>query len=86
LVRAIVKDEGYEIQRRKRMRVLRQHQQQKVTGLVVNERLNVPRKVRRRLRAMQHQIETGRQTDPAVIASFEGWQSYLAMVEQQREA
>ena len=53
LVRRIVKEEGFEPAPEK-FRIQRSGARQKVTGLVVNDRVSVPRKVRRMLRAMVH--------------------------------
>src|SRR6266849_1379216 len=46
-VKRIMKDEGYQVHMRKKLQIRRQHDQQKVTGLVVNDRVNLPRAVRR---------------------------------------
>lgn len=48
-------DEGFEMLNSK-TRILRPCQSQRVTGVVVNEKLNVPRKFRRKTRAMQHRL------------------------------
>ena len=60
-------------------RILRRHQRQTVCGLVVNDRLNLPRKTRRELRAALHRRRTGREatyTDEQLA----GWAGVLAMV------
>jgi RNA-directed DNA polymerase len=79
----IITAEGYELHRRKKRRIRRRHQQQRVTGLVVNERVNLPRDLRRRLRAMEHQLRIGRATTlpPDEIA---GWRALQAMIDRQR--
>jgi RNA-directed DNA polymerase len=59
----IISAEGYQLHRRKKLRIRRRHQQQRVTGLVVNERVQLPRDLRRRLRAMEHHLRTGRPDD-----------------------
>ena len=46
-VRKIVEDEGYELHIKKKLHIRRRHDRQQVTGLVVNERINLPRAVRR---------------------------------------
>jgi len=77
-----LKGVGYRLNEKK-TRILRQHQQQKVTGLVVNERVNVPRHVRRKLRAIEHHLNTG-QRATLTREQLDGWKALLAMVEKQR--
>ncbi|MCA9062214.1 MAG: RNA-directed DNA polymerase [Planctomycetaceae bacterium] len=73
---------GYRVNTRK-TRILRNHQQQTVTGLVVNRTISIPRKQRRKLRAIRHRIANGQ---PATMTTDQlaGWDAFLAMVEQQR--
>lgn len=52
-VRHLVKDEGFELNHAK-TRVQRRSQQQSVTGVVVNDRMSVPRQTIRRIRAILH--------------------------------
>jgi RNA-directed DNA polymerase len=54
---AIVRSEGYKPHLRKKFDVRRRHQRQMVTGLVVNERVNLPRGTRRWLRAVEHRAK-----------------------------
>ena len=54
----IVASEGFNVHPDK-TRVMRAHSRQEVTGLVVNERIGVPRDTLRRFRALLHQIEAG---------------------------
>jgi retron-type reverse transcriptase len=81
-VRTIIRDSGYRPNGRKQ-KILRQHQQQKVTGLVVNDRVNVPRHIRRKLRAVEHRLNTG-QRATMTREQLDGWKALLAMVEKQR--
>ncbi len=81
---AILKEDGYEINKRKKVRVRRQHQRQTVTGLVVNERTALPRKTRRWLRAVEHRIDTGQEAT-LTAEQLAGWQALRHMVELQRE-
>ncbi len=81
-VRTIIQDCGYRPNGRKQ-KILRQHQQQKVTGLVVNDRVNVPRHIRRKLRAVEHRLNTG-QRATMTREQLDGWKALLAMVEKQR--
>lgn len=76
-------DVGYEPHGKKKTSVRRRHHRQVVTGLVVNEgRPRLPREIRRRLRAVEHRISTGREASlsPSQLA---GWRSLQAMVERQ---
>lgn len=82
---AIVRDEGYVLHRRKKSHILRQHHRQTVTGLVVNEVVNLPRDKRRWLRAVEHHTRSGR---PASIspAQLAGWRGLVDMIRTQRIA
>ncbi|NNJ25516.1 hypothetical protein LzC2_15870 [Planctomycetes bacterium LzC2] len=74
----VVKRAGFRLNPRK-TRILRQHQRQMICGLVVNDRLNLPRKVRRELRAALHRRRTGMHatyTDEQLA----GWAGVLTMV------
>jgi retron-type reverse transcriptase len=78
-VRRILRAYGYELHQKKKLKILRPHHRQLVTGLVVNERLNLPRKKRRELRAVVHHLRTGR---PATLTSEQlaGWKGVLHMI------
>jgi hypothetical protein len=78
----VLTDFGYR-PNKKKIKVLRSYQQQKITGLVTNQKLQLPRKTRKWLRAVKHrQQTTGNCTlSPAQLA---GWQSLERMIEQQR--
>jgi RNA-directed DNA polymerase len=80
----IVGDYGYRIHHGRKLRIRRRHQQQRVTGLVVNAGPRVDRRTRRRLRAVVHRIRQGRQATlhPNQLA---GWHAYLAMIDRQRD-
>lgn len=82
-VRTIIRNSGYRPNGRKQ-KILRRHQQQKVTGLVVNDRVNVPRHIRRKLRAVEHRLNTG-QRATMTREQLDGWKALLAMVEKQRD-
>ena len=96
----VVGEEGYRLHRRKKMSVRRRHHCQKVTGLVVNDRVNLPRATRRWLRAVEHRTRLGKQPffgshQPLNFAShkqptltptqLEGWQALRAMIQRQAE-
>ena len=55
-VRAIALDEGFQLNEGK-TRLMRRHQRQEVTGVVVNERLNARRELRRELRQLTYYID-----------------------------
>jgi retron-type reverse transcriptase len=57
IVEQIVADEGFQPARQK-TRVMSRHQRQVVTGLVVNDKLALPRPKRRLLRAMLHRLRS----------------------------
>jgi len=81
-VKKIVEDEGYELHLKKKLHIRRRHDRQQVTGLVVNERINLPRPVRRRLRAIEHHLRTGR-TATLSHAQLVGWKALQAMIAKQ---
>jgi len=56
-LKEILKNYGYRLAPGK-SKWLGQHKRQMVTGLVVNEKLNLPRPIRKRLRAIVHDIRT----------------------------
>jgi retron-type reverse transcriptase len=82
LSKLIVRDEGYELHQDKKLRVSRRHDRQVVTGLVVNEKVNLPRRTRRRLRAVEHHLATGK---PASLnaAQLAGWTALQSMIAAQ---
>ncbi|MBI83268.1 MAG: hypothetical protein CMJ81_08745 [Planctomycetaceae bacterium] len=97
-VQKVIESEGYRMHHRKKLSVRRQHQQQVVTGLVVNQRVNLPRSTRRWLRAVEHRTQMSqplsltsyqpgsysRRKSPTLSpAQLEGWRSFRAMVQRQ---
>jgi len=84
-IRHISSDEGFRVNEKK-TRVLRRNAAQMVAGLVVNDRVNVDRATRRRLRAILHQAQhTGLATQnwighPNFDGYIEGLVAYLSMV------
>jgi hypothetical protein len=64
---------------RRKLRIRRRYQCQEVTGLVVNEKVSLPRATRRWLRAVEHHLATGREASlsPSQLA---GWQALQNMV------
>lgn len=88
-VRGIAREEGFQINEAK-TRVQRKSQQQRVTGLVVNDRLAVPRKTVRRLRAILHRARTegiaaqNRDDHPDFEAWLCGMIGHVASVDSKR--
>ena len=80
--RGALKKAGLELHPGK-TKILRRHQRQMVCGLVVNDRLNLPRETRRRLRAALHRRKT---TGTATLTDdqLRGWAGVLAMVARGR--
>lgn len=76
----VVAEFGYRLNRKK-TRVMRRHQRQQVTGLVVNEKVALPRETRRRLRAIEHQQ---RLRGEATLSEnqIQGWRAFRAMLDR----
>ena len=83
VIRKIIEDEGFKIQRKKHVRIQRAHQRQTATGLVVNTRVNLHRAFRRTVRAAEHRDRVGR-LDATGKTRLCGWQALRTMVEKQR--
>lgn len=82
--RFIIESEGYRVNRKKTA-VMRKTGRQLVSGLVVNEGLNVTRSKRRELRAAQHYESTGR---PSMMTDrqLRGHEAYHASVGKLRDS
>lgn len=82
-VRRLLKVHGYTMHGRPKLRLQSRWQRQIVTGLVVNEKVQLPRETRRWLRAVRHHKATGR---PGSISdeSLAGWTALEGMIELQR--
>ena len=84
-----VEDEGFKVHPAK-TRVLRAGRRLEVTGLTVNEKVNVSRKELRNFRATLHQIEkegpVGKKwgQSPDVIAAISGFANFVAMVNPEK--
>lgn len=83
--RRLAKALGYRIHTRGKLRILRPHQQQRVTGLVVNAKVNLPRKVRRKLRAVRHRLQIGRATT-LTNSQLQGWLGLVNMIGKQSQS
>ncbi|MGF1728516.1 reverse transcriptase family protein [Photobacterium kasasachensis] len=86
--RQIVSDEGFELHPNK-TRVMRRHQKQEVTGVVVNDGLSVDRKTLKRFRAVIRQIELdgpeGKQWGVGeLFQSLAGYANFVAMVNPEK--
>lgn len=83
MVSGIVKEYGYQMHRKEKLRVMTYARAQTVTGLVVNQKVDLPRGVRKWLRAVEHHRATGR---PATVsdAQLQGWKSLRQMIIDQR--
>ena len=95
-VRKVAAAEGYTIHHRKKLSIRRRHNRQVVTGLVVNSGVNLPRPLRRWLRAVEHRFRveeqglTGcerlsgppRKRPTLTPSQLQGWQALRAMVER----
>ena len=90
-VRAIVRDEGFTINEKKG-RVQRAAGRQQVTGIVVNDKLGIPREELRRIRALLHGARrTGlaaqnRESRPDFDAYVRGKIAYIAMIDPAKGA
>jgi RNA-directed DNA polymerase len=81
-VKRILARDGYTLHTDKKLRIARRHDRQIVTGLVVNEKVQLPRATRRWLRAVEHRLATSSEATltPAQLA---GWRALGEMVEKQ---
>lgn len=81
--KAVIASEGYRLHVHRKLRVSRRHDRQLVTGLVVNRKPDLPRAVRRRLRAVADHLRKGR---PATLTlqQLAGWHALQAMIAAQR--
>lgn len=88
-VRKIIADEGYTLHPDK-LRIMRRHQKQEVTGIVVNQKANLDSKLLHKFRATLHHIETKGlagahwQDAPDVLAALEGYARYICMVNPEK--
>lgn len=82
MVRKICRYHGYTVHTRKKLRIVRRHQQQRVTGLVVNDKVGLPREKRRWLRAVEHRLKT-RGTASLTEQELAGWKALQQMIQRQ---
>ena len=79
--------EGFTV-RQDKFRAIRASQQQNVTGIVVNQRMNVSRRERRKFRAILHQcrlngVEEQAKKHPGIQGYMRGFAAYINMVDPQ---
>lgn len=79
----ILNETGYRMNRSK-LRVMRQHNRQIVTGLVVNEKVQLPRKTRRWLRAVEHRLKNG-QKATLTREQLVGWKAYQQSIQTNKK-
>jgi hypothetical protein len=79
VARRVAGEHGYRLHKRRKLRVSRPHQQQRVTGLVVNEKVALPRRTRRWLRAVEHRLRTGGEAT-LTREQLAGWLSLQEMI------
>jgi len=88
-VKQIIQDEGFNIHPKK-TRIMRAHQTQEVTGIIVNEKVNLSRKKVKRLRAVLFQIEKDGfsnkhwEESDDILRSLIGFVNYYAMVNPEK--
>ena len=75
----ILRDYKYTLNKKKK-RIIRYHRRQQVTGLVVNDKVSLPRRRRRWVRAIQHRLKTGKDTTVS-FSEYQGWISLIKMVD-----
>jgi len=78
-IKKLVESEGFKLSEKK-TRLSRRNSAQLVTGIVVNERPNLPRQERRRLRAMFHNAYKDDERFACNRRLLEGYLAYLNMV------
>ncbi|HVW37309.1 MAG TPA: reverse transcriptase family protein, partial [Pirellulales bacterium] len=93
-VRLIAAAGGYRVHRKKGS-IRRRHDRQLVAGLVVNEKVQLPRETRRWLRAVEYRSSQGprlvdlydRPVKPPTLSpsQLQGWRALVRMIEAQRE-
>jgi retron-type reverse transcriptase len=81
-IRTILFESGYQINQPK-LRIMRQNNRQTVTGLVVNQKVQLPRKTRRWLRAVEHHLQQGREAS-LTREQLAGWKAYQLAIAGKR--
>ena len=84
ITKLVLEDFGYQLHTRKKLHIRRRHQQQLVTGLVVNESIRLPLRTRRWLRSVEHHEATNRACTLTSV-QLQGWRSFQTMVSKQSQ-
>jgi RNA-directed DNA polymerase len=79
MTKRILGEEEYQIHQHEKLVISRRNSRQRVTGLVVNERVNLPRATRRWLRAIEHRAATGRGCT-LTAEQLAGWRALRSMI------
>ncbi|WP_243366414.1 reverse transcriptase domain-containing protein [Fundidesulfovibrio soli] len=86
-VKSIIQEEDFGIASEK-LRIARKGAQQKVTGLIVNQCVNAPRELRRKLRAVFHKQSKGEVpywgNKPMSESQMRGYQAFLSSIEKSK--
>jgi retron-type reverse transcriptase len=83
IAKLILADVGYTLHTRPKLRLMRRHERQLVTGLVVNAKVQLPRMRRRWLRAVEHRAARGKPLTLS-LPTLGGWVALQDMIETQR--
>jgi retron-type reverse transcriptase len=87
--RKIIEDENFVVHPEK-LRIMKRHQQQEVTGVVVNEKPNVNKKYLKRFRALLYQIEKDGIKDKSwnggnnVLAEIDGYANFIYQINKEK--
>jgi len=87
--RHIVKDENFNLHPEK-LRIMKRNNRQEVTGIVVNEKANIPKKSLKRFRALLFQIEKDGIVDKYwnkngnVLAQIDGFANYIYQIDKEK--
>ncbi len=87
--RKIVQDENFVLHPEK-LRIMKRNNRQEVTGIVVNEKVNIPKKSLKRFRALLFQIEKdgieGKVWNKGfnVLAEIDGYANFIYQIDQQK--
>ena len=84
ITKKVLSEFGYRLHQKRKLVIRRKHQRQKVTGLVVNEKVALPRKTRRWLRAVEHHLANGREAS-LTAEQLKGWKSLQQMIASQSQ-
>ncbi|MBE0534363.1 MAG: RNA-directed DNA polymerase [Phycisphaerae bacterium] len=84
MTKKVLGEYGYELHNKRKLNIRRRHQQQRVCGLVVNEKVALPRRTRRWLRAVRHHHATGRRAT-LTAQQLAGWDALEHMIALQAE-